>query len=197
VLGLEIARVVTSDGALRLEAGVGRHDREAFALLHGDVPTPDALAAVIGTVRAARRPEATGHPLRRLAQERWLRDVLLARPDLVGARRLERHEGPVPRPNVKQPWPAVAVGSGPDGEPVVVVCSVGVDVDLVPYAADARLAATGGHDARLLLAVPERDAHPVTRALAADLVQPAEVVALPDAWRSMTPAVAGERTRRT
>lgn len=180
VLGLEIARIVESDGELRIEAGVGRHDREAFAMVHGSLPTADALAAVIGTVRRARTAGGADHPLHRLAPERWLREVLLRRPDLVGLSSLDRHEGPAPRPNVKDRWPAVAVGDG-----AVVVCSVGVDLDLVPFAADARLAATGGHDARLLLVVPERDAHPVTRALAASLRNPAEVVTVPDGWREL------------
>ena len=59
---------------------------------------------------------------------------------------------------------------------MVVVCSVGIDLDLVPSAADARLALDPA--ARLLLALPERDVHPVTRRLAARLVEPAEIVAV-------------------
>ena len=179
VLGLEIARVVEGEnGALRIEAGVGRHDREAFVLLHGEIPTADALGAVVGAVRTARSPGDGDHPLKRLAQERWLREVVLAQPSLVGADAgsLERHEGPMPRPSVKDPWPAVAVGPG-----LVVVCSVGIDLDLVPFAADARLAADAG--ARLVLVVPERDDHPATRALAASLREPAEVVPVPGDWR--------------
>ena len=66
VLGLEVARVVEHDGGVRLEVGVGRHDREAFALLHGEVPTAEALAAVVGAVRTRpharrRRPPAQAH----------------------------------------------------------------------------------------------------------------------------------------
>ena len=56
---------------------------------------------------------------------------------------------------------------------MVVVTSTGIDLDLVPTAADLRLAHAPG--ARLVLAVPERDAHPVTRRLAGELVEPAEV----------------------
>lgn len=180
VLGLEIARVVTDpEGAVRVEAGVGRHDREAFAMLHGDLPPIDAVARVIAAVREARRPDGPDHPLRRLAQERWLREILLDRPDLVGAEALARHEGPQPRPSVKEPWPAVAVGDG-----VVVVCSIGIDLDLVPYAADARVAA-GRPDARLVLVVPERDAHPVTRALAGELARPAELVTVGLDWQAL------------
>ena len=44
IRGLEVARVVVDDdGAARVEVGVGRHDREAFAMVHGDLPTADAL----------------------------------------------------------------------------------------------------------------------------------------------------------
>ena len=43
ILGLEVARVVTDDGGARVEVGVGRHDREAFGMLHGDLPTHAAL----------------------------------------------------------------------------------------------------------------------------------------------------------
>jgi hypothetical protein len=71
----------------------------------------------------------------------------------------------------------VAAGRGADGTALVVVCSTGVDLDLVPFAADARHA-LGFDAARLLLAVPARDAVSATRALAARLVLPAEVVAL-------------------
>lgn len=178
VLGLEVARVTTTEGILALEVGIGRHDREAFAIIHGDRPADAALAGVVESVLSQRRADAPQNPLHRIAQERWLREVVLARPDLAGATALERDEGPLARPNVKDPWPAVAVG-----DQVVVVCSVGVDVDLVPYASDAR--ATSDPGARLVLVVPERDAVPVTRDLAAQLREPAEVVTVPAGWRSL------------
>ena len=43
-----------------------------------------------------------------------------------------------------------------------------------------------GHapDARLVLVLPERDAHPITRALAASLAAPAEIVTRPGDWRA-------------
>jgi hypothetical protein len=184
VLGLEVARVVVGDGFTAVQAGVGRHDREAFAMVHGDLPPADALEKVVAAAREHRRADLPDHPLHRLAAERWLREVVLAHPDVAGldaGTALERHEGPAPRPNVRDPWPAVAVGPG-----VVVVTSVGIDLDLVPYAADARLAAAGD-DARLVLAVPSRDAHAVTAALAAALAHPAEVVPIADGWRALAP----------
>jgi hypothetical protein len=59
---------------------------------------------------------------------------------------------------------------------------VGIALDLVPTAADAREAIDPA--ARLLLAVPERDDHPTIRRLAALLRSPAEVVTIPGDWRA-------------
>ncbi len=185
VLGLEVARVVVSDGGdARIEVGVGRHDREAFALLHGDLPQAAALASVIDAVRRHRTPAGPSHPLRSLAGERWLRARLIADPSIIGAHVLAAAEGPEPRMSVKEPQPAVAVGQRPDGSPVVAVTSVGVDLELVPYAADARAM----HDpaADLVVAVPARDALAVTIALAAMARPPARVVAIEGDWRGWT-----------
>ncbi|HEV7761523.1 MAG TPA: hypothetical protein VGO78_21100, partial [Acidimicrobiales bacterium] len=76
---------------------------------------------------------------------------------------------------------AIARGATPEGAPVVLACSVGIDVELVPAAADAR--AMLDPDAELWLVMPERDDHPVTRRLAGRLLQPARVVTVPDSWR--------------
>ena len=188
VLGLEVARVVhgeTSTGtpidAPLLEVGVGHADRELTALLHAGLSPVDQLTRVVEIVRRHRRPDAERHPLNQLAPERWLRAVLLADPGRVGLSRLRPAAPTVPRPNLRDPSVAIAVGEDDGGTPVVVACSVGIDLDLVPAAADARLSLAP--DARLLLVVPERDAHPVTRDLAARLTTPAEVIALPGDWR--------------
>jgi hypothetical protein len=174
VEGLEVARVVVDDAGARLEVGVGRFDREGHALMSADQPTDATLRRVVDQVRAHRRADAEHHPLRQLAASRWLRSRLIAVPSLVGADHLAPMEPTVEAPDLKTPWPAPAVGNDIDGRPLVVVCSVGVDLDLVPSAADARLADDRG--ARLVLAVPTRDAHPVTRTLAAALSKPAEIV---------------------
>ena len=183
--GLEVARVVVDERGPRVEVGVGRHDREAFGMLHGDLPASAALAKVIATVLEHRRPDGPDHPLKHLVPERWLRDRLVRSPELVGASMLERAEGPQPRTSVKESIPAVAVGVDPGGSLIVAVASVGIDLDLVPFAADARLGVQP--NARLVLVVPERDAHPVTLALAAALVAPAEVVSLTGDWRAEGP----------
>lgn len=187
--GLEVARVVhgetTSGTPLddpMLEVGVGHADRELTAMLHGGLSPVDQLARVCEIVRSHRRVGAEPHPLNQLAPERWLRARLIAEPSRIGLRSLRSVDPTVPRPNLRDRAVAMAVGEDEAGEPVVVACSVGVDLDLVPAAADARLAVSP--DARLLLVVPERDAHPVTLDLAARLTVPAEVVPLPGDWRS-------------
>jgi hypothetical protein len=169
VKGLEVCRVVDDEylHSTRLEVGVGVHDREAFAMLHGDQPAPVALARVVGAVTEHRGAGPTGHPLSRLAQERWLRARLVDDPALIGATEVVLAEPPVPRLNLKDPVPCVAVATVA-GEQVAVVCSMGVDLDAVPYAVDAR-AALGLE--RCLLVVPARDALPVQHLLA-DAVRP-------------------------
>ena len=166
VLGLEVCRVV--DG--RLEVGVGKHDREAQRMVHGDESSEDALHAAVRIVCEQRPAD--------LATERWLRSVVVHRPELVGCRGLAPVAPPLPRRDLRVPQAAAALGDG-----VLVACSVGIDLDLVPTAADTRLA--HAPDARLVLVVPEGDDHPVTRALAAALREPAEVRTVPAEWRSL------------
>lgn len=189
VNGLEVARIVhgsTSTGVPidepLLEVGVGHADREMTAMLHGGLSPVDRLKRVVDIVRAQRQPGAERHPLNQLAPERWLRSRLVAEPSRIGLHRLRPIAPATPRPNLRDPAVAMALGEDGDGTTVVVACSVGVDLDLVPAAADARLSAAPA--ARLLLVVPERDAHPVTIELAARLRAPAEIVAIPGDWRA-------------
>ena len=179
--GLEIARVVESTEGTRLEVGVGRHDREAFTMVHGNLPTALALESVISSVDAVRRAEAEAHPLRHLAPEGWLRWRLVHDPQLIGARELRPVQPPLPRDSVKDVGASIAVGLDNDGASIVVACSVGVDLDVVPTAADAR--ALNDPSARVMIVVPERDDHPATRRLASRLLEPAEVVGLSGEWR--------------
>lgn len=169
----------------RIEVGVGAHDREAFSLLHADEPTPDAIARVADLVRTHRSPGASPHPLNRLAAARWLRSLLLREPELVGARHLGPASPPVPRAGPKDAAPAVAYGVRPDGRRLIVVASVGIDLDLVPFGADARVFLDP--DADLVLALPRRDAHDVILGIAARLERPPEIVEIDDAWRSARP----------
>ena len=174
VNGLEVCRVVTDayTDEVRLEVGVGAHDREAFQMLHGNRPTTEALADVVSSVSTHRQPGAPRHPLNMLAQERALRTRLVAQPQLVGASAVMTVQPPIPRPNVKDPIPCVAIATI-DGQPTAVVCSSGVDLDLVPYAIDAR-AALGTTEC--LIVLPARDALDVQRRLAALVSPPLTVV---------------------
>ncbi len=161
VRGLEVCRVVDdpTTGATRLEVGVGEHDREAFQMLHGDVPAVASLARVVEAVSRHRSLDAPPHPLKALGAERLIRWRLEQHPELVDAAVLAPAPPPVQRTNLKDPVPCVASGIGGDGERLVVVCSSGVDLDLIPFAADARLALSepGTDVDRLVVALPSRD----------------------------------------
>jgi hypothetical protein len=174
VEGLEVCRVVTDahTDEVRLEVGVGAHDREAFMMLHGNKPTAVALAEVVEAVRQHRRPDADRHPLNMLAQERSLRARLVQQPSLIGATSVQAAAPPVPRQNLKDAVPCAAVAEI-DGVATAVVCSSGVDLDLVPFAVDAR-AALGL--AETIVVLPARDAIDAQRRLAAMAVPPIRVV---------------------
>jgi hypothetical protein len=178
VEGLEVCRVVRSNetGEVVLQVGIGAHDREAFAMLHGDRPPLVALQGVVEAVAPHRLLNAPPHALNRIATERLLRASLINAPGIVGAARLVANDPPVPRVNVKDPVPCVATGVDAQGNALTVVCSVGIDLDLVPFAADARTR----HGGRLIVVVPERDAHAVTRDLLSLLREPAVLVTVPN-----------------
>jgi hypothetical protein len=189
VLGLEVARIVhgtTTSGTPIdepvIEVGVGHADREMTALVHAGLPPMAQLERVRDIVLEHRRPDAERHPLNQLAPERWLRSVLIRDPARVRCTDLRPAPPAVPRPNLRDPAVAFARGVDADGAEVVVACSVGVHLDLVPAAADARAALAP--EARLILAVPARDAHPVTQALAARLRHPADLVPVDGDWRA-------------
>lgn len=176
VFGLEVCRVVDDPSAehgARLEIGIGTHDRELFQMVNGVAPTVASLANVVQTVSRNRHQGAKIHPLNRLGAERFLRDVLIAKPQLVGAHYLDRAEPPIARSNLKDPIPCVAMGQAGDTT-LVVVCSSIVDTDLVPFAADARLSLQPNAD--LVLAVAPNNVLPSMTWLANALHQPARFV---------------------
>jgi hypothetical protein len=177
--------LVDRDDIATLEIGVGRHDREAFALLHHERPTAEALADVAATVRRHRRPGAEAHPINRIAASRRLRGLLLRRPDLAGAAELEPVPPAVPRDDLRADVPAASIGRSVDGETLVVAASVGIDLDLVPEAADVR--SGWDPDAVLRLVLPERDVHARVRELASGLSSPAEIVTIADDWPAASP----------
>lgn len=186
VRGLEVARLVTwpeetgGDGLLHLEVGVGRFDRDAVAAMHQGEPPTTTLARTVAMVTAERVEGRSTHPLSRLARERWLRWAVMADPSTVGASQLRPVQTTVRRDSVRDVSPAAALGETPDGHPVLVVCSTGADLSLVPVAADTRR--WWAPDARLVLVVPTRDRLPTLERLAMLLRDPAVVIDVGAPW---------------
>jgi hypothetical protein len=196
VRGLEVARFeFTGDDAF-LAVGVGKFDRAARRELAGEQPlAADDLGPAVATLRAAvtavlerRRADAPEHQIRSLRKERWLRARVMADPTLAGlpaALNLEPVAPPVQPPDLVARNAAPAIG---DDE--VVVCSTGIDLDLVPTAAHAWLQAAhergDASEPRLTIVVPEADDHPVTRTLLEALMPRlrARVASVPANWMS-------------
>ena len=151
IRGLEICRVVDDPhrGETRLEVGLGAHDREAFAMVHGDLPTEEALGRVVDAVAVHRAVGADPHPLNRFGAERLMRWHALQNPASIGFDSLVAAEPPVVRTNVKDAVPCVALGER-DGVPAVAVFAHGVDLDVVPFALDAA-GREGAHEAVVVL----------------------------------------------
>ena len=137
------------------------------------------MARIIDIVREHRRPGAMDHPLNRLSRSRWLRSMLVERPEVIGMSSLSPAPSPVPRSNLKDVVPAAALGVD-DGREVVVAVSTGVDLDVVPFAAHARR--TLSADAELAIVVPERDVVPFLEWASARLHEPARLITVPDGW---------------
>lgn len=195
VWGLEVARVEREGDDIWLGIGVTKEDRLTHGLLWGDEPGATALRAVVAQVREIREHDDLVHPLNQVARERWLRAWLLREPGPVGAGDLEPVSPPVPRADdVRVRTPAAALGSGEDGQPLLVVCSVGFDSEAVPMAVELAeaVAARTGRAGRLVVAVPACDDHPLLRLAMADAVLPAELATVPDDWqercRALPPA---------
>jgi len=138
VRGLEICRVVDDPhtGETRLEVGLGAHDREAFAMVHGELPTEEALGRVVEAVVVHRADGADSHPLNRFGAERLMRWHALQNPASIGFDSLTAAEPPVVRANVKDAVPCAAVGER-NGVRTVAVFAHGIDLDVVPFALDA------------------------------------------------------------
>jgi hypothetical protein len=186
VLGLEIARVVEGPGesddvdlGAHLEAGVGRFDREMSALMHRGEPQMAAVIAAAATVAEHRHRGAPPHPLRDLCRERWVRQDLVDAPDVIGAVRLERIGTTLDRPNLRDPWPAVALGETSAGDPLLVGCTVGIDLDALVLAADTR--AEVSPNAELVMASP-RPLPAAVRAVSNWLARPARFVEVAAPW---------------
>ena len=182
IRGLSVATIVAGgDGRSRLAVGVGRLDQEATDLLHGDLPLHETLANAIDEVRVYRHQHAKPHPVNRLARERWLRSQLIARPAIVGLVDLVTIAPAEPRANLRDPVPAGAIGHDAAGARVLVVCSVGIDLELIPVTADL---VDRERPDRVVLALPARDHHAIQRHLATQLAVPVEFAAVEGEWPS-------------
>jgi hypothetical protein len=137
VLGLEVCRVVDTQDGPRLEVGVGAIDRETFQLVNSHRTIEDSLTEVVGIVRAHRSPGAPHHPLGKMAGERLLRHRVINEPSLIGAATLKPAEPPIPRGGMRETTPCVATGTDLDGNPIVVVLTDTVDVDIIGFGVDA------------------------------------------------------------
>jgi len=177
--GLEVARVTGAGSQQRLDVGVGAYDQGAFAVMNPDMTPSQALADVVAQVQQYRRQGAEPHPINRLARERWVRSELLDDPGIVGLVSLAVVEPLTPREGIKDVSIAAAVGATSDGERVLVACSVGIDLDAVPAAADlAEL-----HDvARIVIVLPDRDRYPLIESVAAQSKRPISFVTSPEPW---------------
>jgi hypothetical protein len=177
-----VARVLAVGGEAWLEVGVGQADREFDQAFHGTVSSVQRIRRVMEVVREHRHAGARHHPLNQLARERWLRAHVVAHPDLVGARELTPAPPMRPRAGLTQSLPAPAVGLDLEGRPLVVVASVGVDLDVVPEAADLRDRSDPA--AALVVVVPERDRIPPMERLIKRLEREARLVGIVPPWAS-------------
>jgi hypothetical protein len=143
-------------------------------MLHGKVATLESLVKVVDIVRGHRQSGVEHHPLNRLAAERLLRYRVVVDPQLVAASSMQVVEPPVKRLNVKDAVPCCAVGVSDEGQPIVVVCTAVVDVDVVAFAADAR--ARIAPDAQLVIATHTNNVTPSLAKLAKSLRNPARFV---------------------
>ncbi len=191
--GLEVCRVVDDPvtGVPRLEVGIGAHDREMFQMLQGERTTAEALAGVVSTISVHRSPGAAPHPLNRLGAARLLRSVLEEHPNLIQAATVVAMPPPSPRPNLKDELPCVAVATATaanDAERVAVVCTAGIDLDVVPFAVDAvaALIRDGVAVSSCVIVAPSRDVVDIQQRIAALVEVPTRFVGV-DVSRLVAP----------
>ena len=139
VRGLEMCRVVddVTTGEVRLEVGMGRHDREAFTMIHGELPTAQAMRQVIDAVLPHRTEGADSHPFNQFGVERLSRWKAIKDPSSIGFSTLAPADPPVLRTNVKDSVPCVAIGLTGAKRLSTAVFVHGVDLDCVSFAVDA------------------------------------------------------------
>ncbi len=179
VLGLEVARVAP-DGSLLV--GAGKHDRDATNELYAGEPTREALVRAAEVLRQERQAGAQPGPPNLLQRERWLRHALVADPSPLASSQVDGPlvavADPAPPVDLRRARPAAATA---DGGRVLVVCSAGVDLDLVPTAAWMRAFAAPSAE-RVVLVVPHGCDQPIQRDMTSFLPVPAQVIAVTPPW---------------
>ena len=179
--GLEVARVSGEGSEQRLDVGVGAYDQGAFAVMNPELTPVEALSEVVAQVLTHRREGAGPHPINRLARERWVRWLLVSDPSKLGLVSLAPVESTQPREGIKDAGAAAALGVAETGETVLVACTVGIDLDVVPTAADLAHC----HDAdRIVIVLPDRDRHRLIEASAGESRRPVTFVTAPEPWAS-------------
>lgn len=178
VAGLEVARIVHGSEGPVLEAGVGRFDREAGVLMRAGRSPVQAVADTVAQVRPHRHRGAVDHAVGRLARERWLRSVVVEDPGAFDIDVPVLVEPVPPRRNLLEIVPAALLGTDGDRS-VLVVCSVGADLGLVPAIAD--LIAVHSPD-RVRIVVPERDRLPHLERLRTRIPVPTEIRTIDTPW---------------
>lgn len=179
IAGLEVARILHGPDGPVLEAGVGRFDREAGALLNAGQEPERSVANTAAQVRPHRVHGAVSHAVNRLARERWIRSMIVANPSMVDIDLPELVEPIPPRANLLEVVPAACMGTDGDRR-VLVVCSAGVDLGLVPAIAD--LVRVHEPDA-VRIVVPERDRLPHLDRLVSRIPVPTEIRTIAPPWR--------------
>jgi len=178
IAGLEVARILHGADGPVLEAGVGRFDREAGVLLHAGRSPVEAVADAAAQVRPHRTSGAVSHAVNRLARERWLRHLVLHDSAAFDLDLPSLVEPIPPRANLLEVVPAALLGTDGDRS-VLLVCSVGVDLGLVPAIAD--LLAVHRPDL-VRIVVPERDRLPHLERLVSRLPLPADIRTIATPW---------------
>jgi hypothetical protein len=176
VLGLEVGRVVrdVETDEPYLAVGVGKHDRLAQSMMNSAKDPAVALGEAVLSVAVHRVPGGPSHPANTVSRSRWLREILLSDPALVG------FEGPVARVSGTVPVDLKAAGvaaftAQKSGAPMLVGCAAGVDLDgptdLLDTAEKCGLS-------EVQLVVLNTDDFPAIRTLCATLTPPIGVVTL-------------------
>ena len=178
VAGLEVGRIVEAPTGPLLEVGVGRFDREAGALLHAGLPVESNLVSTIELVRAHRRAGAPSHAINRIGRERWLRDIVRTNPAEWDLSDIVLVEPIPPRTSLLEAGPAALLADR-GGVRTLVMCSVGVELGLIPQAADL----VSRHEPEAVsILIPTRDQLPFLARLAGRLPVPTTLASIDVPW---------------